>query len=254
MTANFDVFQSLLWGMREQFLDELAERCDAIDNLIVALEKTPNDREVFNELFRHVHSLKGSGGTHGLSIVTTICHHLENLLTETAAQNSFGEIFATRALAFVDLLRRVEAPGRMENSDYASIESDLEALLQTTRQSRKSALIAESSAVMARIYQKAMDGLPLQVTVVDNGLMALERLVREPFDFAIVGRELKELNGIALMAALRTSQGLNHNIPAIMVSSNRDGIPLHIELAALVARDQNLAHNLRGAVEAVLQA
>jgi chemotaxis protein histidine kinase CheA len=97
MTANMDAFQALLASMREAFLDELPERCGHFDALILSLETSPDDREAFNELYRGVHSLKGSGGTHGLSIITTICHQLENLLSETEARQAFGTVFATRA-------------------------------------------------------------------------------------------------------------------------------------------------------------
>jgi len=76
MTTNMEAFQALLEGMRADFLAELPERCDSFDESILALEKSPDDREAFNELYRGVHSLKGSGGTHGLSIITTLCHQL----------------------------------------------------------------------------------------------------------------------------------------------------------------------------------
>lgn len=38
MTANVEAFQTLLASMREQFLGELAERCDGLDKLILMLE------------------------------------------------------------------------------------------------------------------------------------------------------------------------------------------------------------------------
>lgn len=253
-TANLESIQFLLLGMRKRFLDELPERCDGFDNLILALEATPDDGEAFNELFRRVHSLKGSGGTYGLPILTTVCHHLENLLSETAAHERKAGAFATRALAYVDLLRRVEEPGRSENPDYAAIEADLEALRQSALQSRRAGLIAESSAVMAQIYRQALAGLPVQLSVVGNGLTALERLLREPFDFAVVGRELKELDGIALVAALRASQAANRNIPVILVTSNRTDIPAHARFTAILSRDQDLAANLAAALRPVLRA
>ncbi len=65
-------------------------------------------------------------------------------------------------------------------------------------------LIVESARLMTELYQKMLRDLPLQLTNEDNGLTALERLLHEPYDLLIVGRELKELNGIALMAALRS--------------------------------------------------
>lgn len=114
---QLEAFQALLEGMRADFLAALPERCDRCDDLILTLEISPNDREAFNELYRSVHSLKGSGGTHGLSIITALCHQLENLISETDARRGFGEVFATRALAYVDLLRQVEQAAGQTHPD-----------------------------------------------------------------------------------------------------------------------------------------
>lgn len=252
MSTSMAAFQALLVGMREAFLDELPERCDSFEGLILNLEKSPDDCETFNALYRGVHSLKGSGGTHGLVILTTVCHQLENLLTEAEARHDFGKTFASRALAYVDLLRQVECQVHQDTPDYSAIEADLDVLRQLARQSRRAGLIAESSATLAGIYQQALADLPLQLTVAGNGLTALELLLREPFDFVIVGRELKELNGIALMSALRVSQTRNQKIPALLVSSRRDDIPDHAGFNAVISRDRNQADNLVAAVRALL--
>ncbi len=252
MSVDLVAFQYLLQGMRERFLDELGERCDEFDNLILSLERNPANREAFDELYRGVHSLKGSGGTHGLPILTSICHQLENLLTEANGGDGFSEAVASQALAYVDLLRRAEGPGREENPDYSVVEAGLERLRLATLESRHAVLIAETSAMMTRICQKALDNLPVRVNLVDNGLAALERLLHEPFDLLIVGRELKELNGPAVLAALRASQARNRNITAILLTSNREDIPAFSRVDHILARDQKLAANLRAAAEKAL--
>jgi len=254
MTTNMEAFQALLARMRAEFLGEIPERCDSLDELILTLEKSPENRDAFNELYRGVHSLKGSGGTHGLSIITTLCHQLENFITETDAQRGFNAdaAFATRALAYVDLLRRVESLAYQDKPNYSSIESDLEKLRQAGLQSRKSGLIAESSSMMAGFYKQVLESVPVQLSIVDNGLTALGRLLHEHFDFVIVGREIKELNGIALMLALRASQVHNQNIPAILVSSKLDTVSDNAGFSATVLRDQHLAGNLLVAVRSLL--
>lgn len=252
MTANMQAFQALLKEMRESFLSELPERCDRGDALILALEKSPHDREVFTALYREVHSLKGAGGTHGLSIITTVCHHLENLLSETDGRRGFDTAFATRALAYVDLLRQVERIARHDTPDFSVLETELGTLRQLTLQRRKAGLIAESSTAMTGLYKKALEALPVQLTVVDDGLTALDRLLHEPFDFVIAGGELKELNGMALMAALRAARTRNHDIPAILVSSKCDAVPDGLSFSATLTRDRELAKNLISAVRAIV--
>lgn len=253
MNTNLEAFQALLARMREEFLAELPERCNRLDDLTLILENSPDERNAFDELFRGVHSLKGSGGTHGLSIITTICHQLENLLTETDAKHGFGSAFATISLAYIDLLRRAEESARQPNPNFAAIESALDTLRQSGLQSRKSGLIAESSPMMAAMYQQLLAEFPVQLTLVENGLSALERLLHEHYDFVIVGRELKELNGIAMIVALRSSQVRNQLIPAVLVSSKLDSVPDYAGFKATILRDKNMADNLLAAVQGVLK-
>jgi chemotaxis protein histidine kinase CheA len=253
MSSNMNDFQALLDKMREEFLGELPEKCDHLDDLILVLEKNPDDRDAFNELYRGVHSLKGSGGTHGLSIITTICHQLETLLTETDIKGNFGTEFARQSLACIDLLRKVVDYARQEKPNYATIEAGLESLRDAGLQDRRTGLIAESSPVMSNLYQQALERLPLQLTVVGNGLAALERLIHEPFDLVIVGREVKDLNGIAMMAALRASLARNSNIPSILVSSTQGSVPDHAGFSVIISRDKNLADNLVAAVKSLLK-
>ncbi len=244
MTVNMESFQALLAKMRDEFIGELLERCNNLDDLILMLEKFPQDTEAFNELYRGVHSLKGSGGTHGLSIITTICHQLENLLTDTASKNNFGASFATRALAFVDLLRKVEKQSGHDNQNFSAIEKDLEALRKSGLESRKSVLIVESSRLMVEVFKRALEVLPLQLTVEENGLTALSLLLHESFDLVIVGREIKGLNGIALMAAVRASQVRNRGIPAILVSSKAVAVADYVGFIANIRRDKELDTNV----------
>jgi chemotaxis protein histidine kinase CheA len=252
VTANIEAFQHLLQGMRESFLDELPERCDRIEHLILAVEKAPTNRDAFDELYRNIHSLKGSGGTHAVGVITAICHQLETFLTEVANEKKLGEAFANRALAYVDLIRKVDAPARSETPDYSAVEQGLETLRQSALQSRKAGLVAESSTMMVRIYEAALAPLPVQLSVVNNGLAALELLTREAFDFAIIGGELQNLNGAGVIAAIQASSGINHDLPFMLVTSKSDGIPAGVRPKTVLARDQKLSQNLAVAVQALL--
>lgn len=252
MSTDIDAFQLLLHGMRESFLDELGDRCDRIEHLILALERSPADREAFNGLYRDVHSLKGSGGTHGIGIITAVCHQLESFLTEAAGGGGFGDRFANGALAYLDLLRRIEAPARLDNPNYSAIEKELEALRRSALQSRKAGLIVDSSFMMVRIYEAALAALPVQLTIVNNDLEALECLARVPFDFVVVGGELQNLRGSGVIAAIQVSQGPNRDTPFMLVTSKRDGVPSWIRTRAVLARDQKLSENLAAAVKALV--
>jgi CheY-like chemotaxis protein len=248
MSADNDAFQYLLQGMRSSFLDDLQERCDQCDNLLLALEKTPDDRALLDELYRLVHNLKGSGGMNGLTVITRICHPLENCLTKMKKPGGSPSALE-QAFKFIDLLRRVEQPGRAENPDYSVIEAELEALRRTIQQSGKVCLLADTSSMMMTVYKNALTKHGIRYTPTGNGMEALTTLLAEPFDLIITGRELPELNGLALIAALRASACPNQNTPVILVSSNLDHLPEWARLDAALARDNHLPANLEAALQ-----
>lgn len=238
----------LLEEMRVAFLQELPDRCDGIESRLLRLEEKPDDLDTFNDLFRGVHSLKGSGGTHGLPIVTTICHQLETLLTDACTEAGFDRASVSRALAHVDLLREVRELATRERADYTEMDAKLATLRASTLQSRKAALLVESSPLMARVLETALAELPVQVTVAESGISALEHLIMRPFDFAVVGRELRDVNGVAVVCALRESQTINRSMPVVLVTANPENVPAHAGIDSVVPRDKRLPTALAAVV------
>lgn len=66
--------------MREVFFQEMHDVFEHIDSCILLLEKDPNDIEIIRNLFREVHTLKGSSGVFGLREISDLTHHAEDLL------------------------------------------------------------------------------------------------------------------------------------------------------------------------------
>ena len=52
------------------FCEEASEHLDIIENGLMLLEKSPDDPELLNAIFRSAHTIKGSSGTVGLTDVS----------------------------------------------------------------------------------------------------------------------------------------------------------------------------------------
>lgn len=233
--------EAMLAQLRRGFLEELPGRCDEIEDLVLKLEGAKDDQETFQALYRNVHSLKGSGGTHGLGIVTRICHDLENRLSESGG--GLDPERTNAVLAHVDLLRRVALEAENQ-ATFTAIEEALAGLQAAASRGRRAVLLAESSRAMQGLYQQALGHLPMCMTCVDDGLGALQLLLDQPFDYAMLAGELKGLNGVAVASALRVSGGRNATVPVILISSNPQAIPAHLQVQAILPRDQALIPNL----------
>jgi two-component system chemotaxis sensor kinase CheA len=62
------------------FLTETHEGLTALDSALVRLERTPDDQPTLSEVFRLVHTIKGTCGFLGLSRIEAVAHAAENVL------------------------------------------------------------------------------------------------------------------------------------------------------------------------------
>jgi len=65
---------------REIYLVEAKENLEALNSLLVDLERSPSDIEVINSIFRIAHTFKGMSSTMGYIPVATLTHRMETTL------------------------------------------------------------------------------------------------------------------------------------------------------------------------------
>jgi hypothetical protein len=71
---------------KKMFVEEAREHLEAAGQHLVALEKTPCDEALINELFRNAHSIKGMAASLGYEAITDLAHTLEDFLMPTASR------------------------------------------------------------------------------------------------------------------------------------------------------------------------
>jgi len=127
---DFDV--RLLAQMREDFLEESQEHLDQLNLGLTRLEENPHDVEIINELFRTVHTLKGTASFVALDKVREVAHLMEDVfgairqgnlkVTATLIDTLFG------GMEMLTLLRNQAQAKGPENVDVTTIISSLAAL------------------------------------------------------------------------------------------------------------------------------
>ncbi|WP_421877539.1 hybrid sensor histidine kinase/response regulator [Pacificispira sp.] len=63
-----------------EFLTETAESMDVLDTELIKLEQNPNDQAILSNIFRLVHTIKGTCGFLGLPRLEAVAHASENVL------------------------------------------------------------------------------------------------------------------------------------------------------------------------------
>ncbi len=239
----------LLKQLAEGFLTDLKEQCDRAESDLLTLEKH-FELDVFNRLFGLVHSIKGSGGTHGFSIITSIGHQFESALIDW--QKAPRQDALPILLGFVDLLRQA-SDSLSDNEETAHLKQQLESLRLNAGQSAKRILLVESSRIMRQLCQQVLEDLSLQVDSYDDGLTALSELLHTRYDVLIIGRQLNSLNGTAVVAALRESDSPNHHLPVLMLSADQSQLPAHLGVLKLLPRTPKLSDVLQIEMEKLIQ-
>jgi two-component system, chemotaxis family, sensor kinase CheA len=117
-----------------EFLTETSESIDIVDVELVQLEQDPNNKEVLNNIFRLVHTIKGTCGFLGLPRLEKVAHAAENVL----GQFRDGTITVTPAAVTVilesldrikDILADLEATEEEPEGDDKPLIARLDAII-----------------------------------------------------------------------------------------------------------------------------
>jgi two-component system chemotaxis sensor kinase CheA len=116
-----------------EFLVESAENLDRLDRNLVELEKRPEHGELLADIFRTIHTIKGTSGFLGFANLEAVALVGENLLGGVRDGQSPLTPNLTAALrAIVDAVRQmlatIAADGTDGNNDYKELIKRLKSL------------------------------------------------------------------------------------------------------------------------------
>ncbi|NTU41481.1 MAG: hypothetical protein HGA78_00195 [Nitrospirales bacterium] len=89
-----------------EFITEAEESLEKIDPLFVELEAKGYDREMLNEIFRSMHTIKGAAGFLGFRSIVEVAHTSESILKRLRdGEISITTPLMTAVLGSVDMLK-----------------------------------------------------------------------------------------------------------------------------------------------------
>ena len=250
-----DMMQTMLPKLRLNYMRELPERFNELEHLVMEMERMASLDGIFNELYRQVHSLKGSGGTYGLHFISTICHPLEDLLSGLMKQpERLQDGFTDIALAYIDLLRL--SLDKLEDGIELGreIEDKLRNLRLRAFSTTRTALIVEASSSLVHFLSESLQQQRFKVEIMEDGYAALGRALAEPFDLLITGFEIKRLNGLALISALQLAGGRQAKTRTILLTANTTIKGLKNSPDYILTKDAKLKESLHAAVREIILA
>jgi len=173
------------------FYDEFLNKLTALHNALVDLQDNYNDKEIINDIFRSIHTIKGSADLLGMFDVVEITHKAEDLLDSIRK----GKVNANEKLVllyfeledFLNISINNTLEGIYDDiaaQDFAIyLKSELEKYLkQPELLNKKTILVVESSSINRYKIKIIAAELGHDVYITDNGVDALKKLHEQEID------------------------------------------------------------------------
>jgi len=142
----------------EMFLTESRESLENLNNTLLKLEKDTADKDIIEDIFRTMHTLKGMAATMGFERISALTHKAEDLMDmvrkgKITADDTLVDLLFRSFDTLEELLDRVENKGD-DNVDVSSLiedllshEGDKPAKKKTTRKKKPSKVHKKGSWV-----------------------------------------------------------------------------------------------------------
>ncbi|MGA0598100.1 hybrid sensor histidine kinase/response regulator [Enterovirga sp. CN4-39] len=117
-----------------EFLAEAGEHLDTVDVELVRLERDPGDEAILRNIFRLVHTIKGTCGFLGLPRLEALAHAAETLMGQVRSGKPLTSDLVTLILATIDRIKLIIA--ELERLGGEPVGSDSELIVALDRAAR----------------------------------------------------------------------------------------------------------------------
>ena len=162
-----------------EFLIESHELLDGMEAGLLSLEKSPQDPEAIDRIFRAIHSIKGASGFLSLAKIEAVSHEGETLLARLRDQTIRADAKIVSALLDLsDCLRQIlsaiERDGSEGGGDYSAAMAAVRAIYSS---SSTDALVAQAGEAAGEAGGDSAAGSGASAATLRVDLLLLEKLM-----------------------------------------------------------------------------
>jgi two-component system chemotaxis sensor kinase CheA len=162
-----------------EFLTESSESLDTVDNQLVQFEQDPNNAKILDNIFRLVHTIKGTCGFLGLPRLEALAHAGETLMGKFRDGMPVKAEAVTLILSSIDRIKEILAGLEATEAEPEGNDRDLIDQLEAMVERGMAAMAAGETAV-AEESVPVVEAPPVQADMTEGTLVAqtLERPLR----------------------------------------------------------------------------
>ena len=215
-------YEKIVERLKVEFIDGAKDRLDEIDSAIDTIYRGEGDRgELFVDLQRQVHSLKGSAGSYGLGFASIVAHRLEDYLESSKRLEDDQWLDVQK---FVDQIRGVIESGEDPESEeqdrvLSTLPRSANASSQTPSSGEKTALIIMPPGVQRKAVSGRLSDHGIGVSFSDDPLNSIGITVSLKPDVILSNQEFSVINGTEL-ANMLAAVAITRKIPFGLMTSH----------------------------------
>src|ERR1700694_1471500 len=140
---------ALMDDLLREFLTETNESLDTVDNQLVRFEQEPNNAKILANIFRLVHTIKGTCGFLGLPRLETLAHAAETLMGKFRDGMAVTGEAVTLVLSTIDRIKEILAGLESTQAEPEGGDGDLIDALHAMVERGVAAMSASASPIAA---------------------------------------------------------------------------------------------------------
>ncbi|MGH6739657.1 MAG: Hpt domain-containing protein, partial [Bradyrhizobium sp.] len=160
-----------------EFLTETSESLDTVDNQLVKFEQEPNNARILDNIFRLVHTIKGTCGFLGLPRLEALAHAGETLMGKFRDGMPVKAEAVTLILSSLDRIKEILAGLEATEAEPEGNDHDLISQLEEMVE-RGMAAMAAAPAIEAPPVAPAAPAAPKQTQGATQGTLTDQTLER----------------------------------------------------------------------------
>lgn len=213
--------ENALAQLRIEFIESTLERLDMLDNMVVELHQFDGQfDELFQDFLRHVHSIKGQGGTFDLASLSRVAHALEDFI-ETCPQIHTKELEGIQL--YLDRMRGILEVGEDPPEDQIQALLRVATVNSATFSEQKvrviDLLLVMPVGLQRKIIAQELGSCGFRVRTTERPLDALQRAINTRPDIVISNNLMDEISGVELARVL-DSIDCTRGVKFMLLSSN----------------------------------
>src|ERR1700737_2444568 len=171
---------SLMDDLLREFLTETNESLDTVDNQLVRFEQDPNNAKILDNIFRLVHTIKGTCGFLGLPRLEALAHAGETLMGKFRDGMPVKAEAVTLILSSIDRIKDIPAGLEPTENEPEGTDEDLIEKLHEMAEGGAHAAAAEGEAAPVVAAPPVQPAMPVQSAMTEGSLVVqtLERALR----------------------------------------------------------------------------